>query len=165
MRIALGSDHRGDTATADLATYLKGRGHEVTVVDRGDGATSDYPDQAYNVATAVRQGQAERGILACGSGIGMSMAANKVRGIRAALVYDDVSARRSRAHNDANVLCISPEMTPLDQIRKIVDVWLATEFEGGRHARRVAKIAAIERGENPAEAKIEAEAEAEAGAG
>ena len=85
----------------------------------------------------------------------MSIAANKVTGIRAALVFDEISAGRSRRHNDANVLCLSPEMTPLDQIRKIVDVWLEEEFEGGRHAHRIAKIAAIEQGEDPTTIKNE----------
>ncbi len=149
MKIALGSDHRGDIVTADLLTYLKAQGHEPVAVGACDGQTCDYPDDAYLVATLVSQGQVDLGILSCGSGIGMSIAANKVDGVRAALVFDEISANRSRRHNDANVLCFSPEMTPVDQIRKIVDVWLATEFEGGRHERRLAKIAAIERGENP----------------
>jgi len=156
MRIALGSDHRGVAALADLVTYLRGRGHEVTVEGTCDGSPSDYPEQAYDVGMAIREGRADRGILACGSGIGMSIAANKVLGVRAALAYDELAAVRSRAHNDANVLCVSADLTSADQIRKIVDVWLTTAFEGGRHARRVAKIAAIERGENPAMMKAEA---------
>ncbi|MCZ6834342.1 MAG: ribose 5-phosphate isomerase B [Planctomycetota bacterium] len=155
MKIALGSDHRGDIVTADLATYLKGQGHETIVVGTCGGEACDYPDDAYQVAKAVSENRADRGILACGSGIGMSIAANKVDGIRAALVFDDVSAGRSRRHNDANVLCVSPEMTTLDQIRQIVDTWLETDFEGGRHTRRVEKIRAIERGEDPAELNIE----------
>ncbi len=150
MKIALGSDHRGDVVTKDLLLYLKTQGHEPVTYGSCDGETCDYPDEAYRVAKAVSEGEADRGILACGSGIGMSIAANKVTGIRAALVFDEISAGRSRRHNDANVLCLSPEMTPLDQIRKIVDVWLEEEFEGGRHAHRVAKIAAIEQGEDPA---------------
>ena len=129
-----------------------------------DGEACDYPDDAYLVARAVADGDADRGILSCGSGIGMSIAANKVNGVRAALVFDEVAAARSRRHNDANVLCLSPELTPVDQIRKIVDVWLAEPFEGGRHAKRVAKIAAIERGEDPATVTDDAET-AEAGAG
>ncbi len=149
MKIALGSDHRGDVVTKDLLLYLKTQGHEPIAFGACDEKTCDYPDEAYLVAKAVSEGEVDRGILACGSGIGMSIAANKVTGIRAALVFDEISAGRSRRHNDANVLCLSPEMTPLDQIRKIVDVWLEAEFEGGRHAHRIAKIAAIEQGEDP----------------
>ncbi len=155
MKIALGSDHRGDMVTSDLLLYLKTQGHEPFTFGSYDGESCDYPDEAWHVAKAVSKGDAERGILACGSGIGMSIAANKVHGIRAALVFDEIAAGRSRRHNDANVLCLSPEMTPLDQIRKIVDVWLKEEFEGGRHAHRVAKITAIERGDDPT--AIEAE--------
>ncbi len=150
MKIALGSDHRGDVVTKDLLLYLKTQGHEPVALGSCDEKTCDYPDEAYLVAKAVSEGEVDRGILACGSGIGMSIAANKVTGIRAALVFDEISAGRSRRHNDANVLCLSPEMTPLEQIRKIVDVWLEEEFEGGRHAHRIAKIAAIEQGEDPA---------------
>ncbi len=155
MKIALGSDHRGDVVTADMLQYLKSQGHEPIVFGSSDKEACDYPDGAYAVAKAVSQGEVDRGILACGSGIGMSIAANKVDGVRAALVFDEISAGRSRRHNDANVLCLSPELTPLEQIRKIVDVWLATEFEGGRHARRLAKIEAIERGEDPANVENE----------
>ena len=156
MKIALGSDHRGDVVTKDLLVYLKTQGHETVTFGLCEGETCDFPDEAYRVAKAVSEGEANLGILACGSGIGMSIAANKVTGIRAALVFDEISAGRSRRHNDANVLCLSPEMTPLDQIRKIVDVWLEEEFEGGRHAHRIAKITAIEQGEDPT--AIEAEA-------
>ena len=155
MKIALGSDHRGDMVTSDLLLYLKTQGHEPFTFGSCDGETCDYPDEAWHVAKAVSEGEADRGILACGSGIGMSIAANKVSGIRAALVFDEISAGRSRRHNDANVLCLSPEMTPLDQIRKIVDVWLEEEFEGGRHAQRVAKITAIEQGKDPTAIKNE----------
>lgn len=155
MKIALGSDHRGDIVTVDLISYLKAQGHDPVAVGTCGGEQCDYPDEAYLVARAVSEGKAERGILACGSGIGMSIAANKVDGVRAALVFDEISAGRSRRHNDANVLCLSPELTPLDQIRKIVEVWLDTEFEGGRHARRLAKIEAIERGEDPADVENE----------
>lgn len=112
MKIALGSDHRGDMVTSDLLLYLKTQGHEPFTFGSYDGESCDYPDEAWHVAKAVSKGDADRGILACGSGIGMSIAANKVHGIRAALVFDEIAAGRSRRHNDANVLCLSPEMTP-----------------------------------------------------
>ncbi len=103
----------------------------------------DYPDIADKVGHAVAKGDFDRGILICGTGIGMCIAANKVKGIRAALAYSPLSARRSRQHNDANVLCLSGEEPP-KQISEIVDAFLATEFEGGRHQRRLDKIRAME---------------------
>jgi ribose 5-phosphate isomerase B len=109
----------------------------------------DYPDMAYPVATAVATGDAQRGILICGSGIGMSIAANKVKGVRAALVHDEIGAEMSRRHNDANVLCLAADLLGVRLIERIIGIWLATEFEGGRHARRVSKITAIEQGHNP----------------
>ena len=109
----------------------------------------DYPDSAYLVGQAVSNGDANRGILLCSNGIGMAIAANKVPGVRAALVYDQNNALSSRKHNDANVLCLGGESTPTQQLQEIVEAWLSTDFEGGRHAMRVEKIIAIERGENP----------------
>lgn len=149
MRILIGSDHRG----ADILDHIQGpltrAGHEVETVAASPGNSSDYPDVAYPVATAVANGEADRGILICGSGIGMSIAANKVDGVRAALVHDEVSADMSRRHNNANVLCLPGDMLGLRIIERVVMTWLATPFDGGRHARRVNKIAAIEKGRDP----------------
>lgn len=155
LNIAIGADHRGDAAMKALAPQLRAAGHEITILGDCQGQACDYPDQAYLVARAVSQGQADRGILICGSGIGVSIAANKVPGIRAALVLDDLASAMSRSHNDSNVLCLSADTTPPKEILQIVDTWLKTEFEGGRHERRVNKIAAIERGEDPTTTPID----------
>ena len=150
MRIALGADHRGFEVAAHLADLLMRLGHHVQTSHHFDGKSCDYPDVAYQVARAVADGNADRGILLCGSGIGMCIAANKVRGVRAALVHDEVGADMSRRHNNANVLCLPADMLGNRFIDRIVQTWLKTEFEGGRHARRVRKIAAIEEGLDPA---------------
>ena len=150
MRIVVGSDHRGDAGAADLVDYLQHAGHDVEVVGSCGGESCDYPEPAYNVGEAVHRGVAERGILVCGSGIGMAIAANKVDGVRAVVVHDETEAEMSRRHNDSNVLCLAADRTPASGFPALVDTWLQTDFEGGRHARRVAKIAAIERGEDPA---------------
>ncbi len=150
MKIALGADHRGTDAIKAITEMLIANRH--TPVPKGVCKTRscDYPDMAYPVAQAVATGKADRGILVCGSGIGMSIAANKVKGIRAALVHDAVGAEVSRRHNDANVLCIPADMLGVRVIEQIVTAWLRTEFEGGRHERRVQKIQAIEQGLDPA---------------
>lgn len=144
MRIAIGSDHRGFAAKNRLAQSLRER--NITVADMGtDRAESvDYPDFAVLVARKVACGEADRGILLCGTGIGMSIAANKVPGIRAAAVHDEVTAELSRRHNDSNVLCVSADLLGERQIEQIAEIWLRTEFEAGRHARRVDKIRTIE---------------------
>ncbi len=153
MKIALGMDHRGIDVGEMLAAHLPGEGHEVQVLGQCDGESCDYPDVTWAVARAVADGEVERGILICGTGVGASIAANKVAGIRAALVGDSTTAELSRRHNDANVLCLAGDALSDDtRILRIVDAWLAAPFDGGRHARRVNKIAAIERGENPVEA-------------
>ena len=149
MRIALGADHRGDAAAKTLLGHLRQNGQDVTLLGDCHGQPCDYPDQAYLVARAVSEGEADRGILICGSGIGVSIAANKVPGIRAALVYDEVNAALSRSHNKANVLCLSADTTPMKELTSIIAIWLKTDFEGGRHERRVRKIEAIEHGEDP----------------
>lgn len=151
MKIALGSDHRGAEAVGALVEHLKEAGHEPAVFGLCTGEPCDYPDNAYLVARAVVGGAADLGILVCGSGIGMSMAANKVPGIRAALAHDEFTAEMGRRHNDANVLCLSGDLSTIDQARAMTDAFLGATFEGGRHARRVNKMTAIERGENPAE--------------
>ncbi|MBN2129976.1 MAG: ribose 5-phosphate isomerase B [Sedimentisphaerales bacterium] len=151
MKIAVGSDHRGYEAKQVVKAIIAQMGHEC--VDFGtDGTTPvDYPDLAYTVATAVSDAQAERAILICATGLGMSIAANKVRGIRAALCHDELSAQISRDHNDTNVLCLSGDQIGQVLLRKIVEVWIDTEFSGGRHQRRVNKITAIEEGRDPRE--------------
>lgn len=158
MRIALGSDHRGDASVKALVPSLRAAGHEAILLGDCNGQPCDYPDKAYLVAKAVSDGSVDFGILVCGSGIGVTIAANKVAGVRAALVFDEVAAGMCRAHNDANVLCMSGDTTPAKEMTKIVDVWLNTPFEGGRHERRVRKIEAIERGENPGELQVSADA-------
>lgn len=151
MKIALGSDHRGAEVREHLAEMLRGDGHGVQLVVVGNSKSCDYPDVAHPVAQMVAQGDADRGILVCGSGIGMSIAANKVHGIRAALVHDEIGAEMSRRHNNANILCLSADMLGMRIIDQIVRKWLSTPFDYGRHARRVQKIAAIEEGRNPLE--------------
>jgi ribose 5-phosphate isomerase B len=149
MKIAVGSDHRGFESKGQIRTIVTQMGHEC--IDFGTSNTHpvDYPDLAYLVARAVSNKEVERAILVCATGIGMSIAANKIKGIRAALCHDELSAYISRDHNDANVLCLSGDQIGEVLLRKIVEVWLNTEFSGGRHQRRVNKIAAIEEGKDP----------------
>jgi ribose 5-phosphate isomerase B len=119
-------------------------GHEVVDVGTDGKESVDYPDFAFNVATAVGEGRVDRGILICGTGIGMCIAANKVRNVRAAPCHDSITAEMSRRHNDANVLCLSGDLLGQELIDRMVRIWLTTDFEGGRHARRVEKIAKFE---------------------
>ncbi|MHC4167788.1 MAG: ribose 5-phosphate isomerase B [Planctomycetota bacterium] len=151
MKIAIGSDHRGFEAKQQIKAIAAELGHECIDFGTDDNTPVDYPDLAYLAATAVSNNQAERAILACATGIGMSMAANKVTGVRAALCHDELSAQVSRDHNDANVLCVSADQIGAVLLRKMVEVWLTTEFSGGRHERRVRKIHRIEEGGDPRE--------------
>ena len=146
MKIAIGSDHRGFEAKRRLIPLLQQLGHEVLDLgpERREGV--DYPDYALAVGLAVSEGRAERGILICGTGLGMCIAANKVRGVRAAPCHDSITAEMSRRHNDANVLCLSADLLGEELIDRMVRIWLETEFEGGRHARRVDKIVRFEGG-------------------
>lgn len=144
MRIAIGSDHRGFAVKQRLAELLGRLEHEVVDVGTHSAENVDYPDVASIVARQVSDAQVERGILICGTGIGMSIAANKFAGVRAAPCHDDLSAEMSRRHNDLNVLCLSADMLGERLIDRMVQIWLKTEFEGGRHARRVEKIQRIE---------------------
>ncbi len=153
MKIAVGSDHRGFEAKQQIKVIIAELGHECIDIGTADSNPVDYPDIAYLAAMAVSKKQADRAILACGTGIGMSITANKIKGIIAALCYDELTARISRHHNNANVLCVSGELLGDVLLRKIVEVWLKTEFSGGRHQRRVNKIAAIEEGKDPREIK------------
>jgi ribose 5-phosphate isomerase B len=149
MKIAVGSDHRGFDAKQVVKALIVQMGHECT--DFGTDGTSpvDYPDLAYVVGQAVAQKQVDRAVLICATGLGMSIAANKVRGIRAALCHDELSARIARDHNDSNVLCLSGDQIGEVLLRKIVEAWVETDFRGGRHQRRVNKITAIEEGRDP----------------
>jgi ribose 5-phosphate isomerase B len=149
MRVAMSADHRGASASKLLAEKLKRDGHEVLMVGECSGSVVDYPEPAYRVGRAVAEGKADLGLLICGTGIGMSIAANKVKGVRAAVVHDELTAQISRSHNDANVLCLSADLLGQKLIEGIVDVFLKTPFEGGRHARRVGKIRSIEDGRDP----------------
>ncbi len=151
MKIAIGSDHRGFEAKEQIKAILTQLNHEFIDFGTNDSNPVDYPDKAYAAAMAVSKKQADRGILICATGLGMSMAANKIKRVRAALCHDDLSAQISRDHNDANVLCLSGDQINEVLLRKIVEVWLNTEFSGGRHERRVRKIAAIEEGKDPRE--------------
>jgi ribose 5-phosphate isomerase B len=151
MKIALGCDHRGADAAKALAERLNNAGHETHLEHQNPGGTSDYPLAAFEVATRVAAGDAHRGILLCGTGIGMSIAANKVPGARAAALQDEITAEAARAHNDANICCLSADLLGPRLIEKIVDVFLTTDFQGGRHQRRIERIQRIERGENPAD--------------
>lgn len=153
MKIAIGSDHRGFEAKEQIKAIITDLGHEYIDFGTNDNNPVDYPDQAYLTAKAVSEKQVDRAILICATGIGMSMAANKVDGIKAALCHDELSAQISRDHNDSNVLCLSGDQIGEVLLRKIVEVWLSTEFSGGRHERRVRKISAIEQGKDPREIK------------
>jgi ribose 5-phosphate isomerase B len=146
MRIAVGSDHRGLHVKQRIVPLLQQLGHEVTDVGPDSSGSVDYPDYALEVARAVGDGRAERGILICGTGIGMCIAANKVRGVRAAPCHDSITAELSRRHNDSNILCLSADLLGEELIERMVRIWLETPFEGGRHARRVEKIMKYEAG-------------------
>lgn len=145
MKISIASDHAGFDEKELLKSYLIAAGHEVVDRGPGDDARVDYPDFAQLVAADVAQGAAERGVLVCGTGIGMAIAANKLPGIRAANVTSAEFAVLAREHNDANVVAVSGRFVSDEVNRAIVDAFLTTEFGGGRHAGRVEKIAALER--------------------
>ncbi|MEQ8848330.1 ribose 5-phosphate isomerase B [Botrimarina sp.] len=144
MRIAVASDHRGVELRRTVIAKLESLGHEV--IDNGaDGADSvDYPDFASVVAGKVSCGDVDRGVLICGTGIGMAIAANKFSGVRAAPCNDEVTAEISRRHNDLNVLCLSADLLSARVAERMLEVWSQTEFEGGRHARRIDKITSLE---------------------
>jgi len=149
MRIAIAADHRGYAAKEKVSLMLAEQGHEVVDFGTNSARSCDYTDMAYPAAKAVIEGKADRAILFCGSGIGMSMSANKVPGARAALCGDELTAHMSRQHNDANILCLAADLVGEELMRRIVEVWLETDFLAGRHQRRVEKIAMIERGLDP----------------
>ncbi|HLY08619.1 MAG TPA: ribose 5-phosphate isomerase B [Planctomycetota bacterium] len=146
MKIAIGADHAGFAAKEEIKSVIKALGHQVLDTGTSSDASVDYPDFADKVARAVIGGDAEFGVLICGTGIGMSIAANKVRGVRAAVVTDEKTADLSRRHNNANVFCAGARITPVVKIAESLRVWLQTPFEGGRHQNRVTKISALESG-------------------
>jgi ribose 5-phosphate isomerase B len=140
MKIAIGSDHGGFSLKEEIKTVLDELGHEYADFGCNSEESVDYPDFAVPVSEKVARGEFERGILICGTGIGMSITANKVKGIRCALVHDLFSAQATRAHNDSNVLAMGERIIGPGVAKEIVRIWLTTEFEGGRHQRRVDKI-------------------------
>src|SRR5262245_10181000 len=153
LRVAIGCDHAAVTLKDMLVRELSGRG--IAVQDEGtfSAESVDYPDFAARVARLVASGAADRGIVLCGTGIGVSIAANKIPGIRAALCHDVTTARLARAHNDANVLCLGGRTTGTTTALDLVTCWLETEFDGGRHVGRIAKITALESPQPHAAAK------------
>lgn len=147
MRIAIASDHAGKELKSQIMDYLTLTNN--AVLDYGVAADAtgsvDYPDYADIVASEVSNGRAERGVLICGTGIGMCMSANKFPGVRAALIFDEFTARMSRAHNDANIICLGSRTINSQRAIDFIKIWLATEFEEGRHKSRVDKITSIEK--------------------
>jgi ribose 5-phosphate isomerase B len=150
MKIAIGSDHRGFAVKTKVIELLKRLNQEVVDAGPQTPESVDYPDIASIVGKQVSDGTVDRGILICGTGIGMCIAANKFVGVRAAPCHDDLTAEMSRRHNDLNVLCLSADMLGEKLIDRMVEIWLKTDFEGGRHARRVEKIGDLEQKRPPA---------------
>ena len=148
MKIACGWDHRGYQLAGKLQHALRELGHEPVALGAASEESADYPDFAFRVGEAVARAECERGILLCGSGIGMCIAANKFSGVRAGTCHDDLTAEMSRRHNDLNVLCLSADLLGEKLIDRMVEIWLETPFESGRHARRVEKITALEQEAN-----------------
>jgi len=144
MKVALGNDHRGVAAKQRLANMLAGLGYEVEDFGAQTATSVDYPDYAIPVAEAVASRAADCGILICATGHGMCIAANKIHGVRAANIRDIVDAEMSRQHNDANVMCMSADLLGEEAMERMVKTWLDTKFDGGRHARRLEKIAKYE---------------------
>jgi len=149
MLIAIGCDHRGLNLKKAIMELLAELGYDYEDFGCYDTGSVDYPDTGGKVAQAVAKRRVDHGILVCSTGIGMSIAANKVPGVRAALCHDTFSAQRSRAHNDANVLCLGEWVVGEGLAKEIVKAYLAAEFEGGRHARRLEKVRALEEGKLP----------------
>ena len=146
MRIAVGSDHAGYALKTEVLAHLAAAGHEVDDLGADSAEVSvDYPLVGRSVGDAVADGRAERGVCVCGSGIGIGIAANKVDGVRAAVVHDVTSARLARAHNDANIMCLGQRLTGQATALDAVDAFFSTEFEGGRHQRRIDQITDQER--------------------
>jgi ribose 5-phosphate isomerase B len=145
MKIFIGADHKGFLLKQHLVELLRGQGHEITDVGTNSEESTDYPDYGLKVARAVAEGAAERGITICWTGNGMSIAANKIRGVRAGLCLNEDMAMLTRAHNNANVCSLASRYVSPEDAEKIVHVFLSTAFEGGRHVQRLEKIAAAEK--------------------
>jgi ribose 5-phosphate isomerase B len=144
MKIAIGADHAGFALKEQLRADLAAEGHQVMDFGTDSAESVDYPDYAQKVGREVSAGRVDRGVLVCGTGIGMEIAANKIEGVRAASAQSEEETRLSRAHNDANIVTFGARLIGHDQARRLLDIFLSTSFEGGRHARRIAKIAALE---------------------
>lgn len=144
MKIALGCDHGGLEHKNAIKEFLEEQGHQVNDFGIYEQVSVDYPEIAVKVCDSIIKGESERGILVCGTGIGMSLAANKVKGIRAAAVSEHFSAKYTRLHNDSNVLCLGGRVIGIGTALELADLFIKTEFEGGRHQRRVDKIMEIE---------------------
>jgi len=147
MTIAIACDHAATALKEELKQHLESQGHAVQDFGCGVGERAEYPVSACKAATAITSGGCQRGLLLCGTGVGISMSANKVRGIRAACCSEPYSAMLSRQHNDSNVLCMGARVVGSELAKMILDAWLDAEFEGGRHAARVDMIMAIENGD------------------
>lgn len=144
MKIAIGNDHAAVEMKNEIKAYLESKGHEVINFGTDTSDSCDYPVYGQKVAEAVASGQAEEGVLICGTGIGISLAANKVPGIRAAVCSEPVSARLAKQHNDANIIAFGARIVGLEEAKTIVDAFFDAEFEGGRHQRRIDLITAVE---------------------
>ena len=144
MKLGLASDHRGLGLLKVIASELEEMGHDVVLFAPPEGEAFDYPDQAGLVCELLKSDGIQRGVLVCGTGIGMCITANKYSGVRAALASDELSGQLSRSHNDANVLCLSGDLIGHALGRRIISIWMETEFEGGRHERRINKIALLD---------------------
>ena len=144
MKIAVASDHRGYVVKGKILALIAELGHEALDMGTDSSESVDYPDYGAKVAQAISSGAVDRGILICGTGMGMCITANKFAGVRACTCHDDLTAEMSRRHNDANVLCLSADLLGDRLVNRMVEIWLKTHFEAGRHARRVEKITRIE---------------------
>jgi ribose 5-phosphate isomerase B len=144
MKIAVASDHRGYHLKEKVISILKSKGHDIVDDGPATDASVDYPDFAALVAGKVSDGTVDRGILICGTGLGMAIVANKFPRVRAAACVDEVTAELSRRHNDLNVLCLSGDLLSSRSTERLVEIWMDTEFEGGRHQRRLDKILEME---------------------
>ena len=144
MRIAVAADHAGFEFKTRLIEELRSLGHEVADEGTDSPESCDYPDYAIPAARSVSEGKSDRAILVCSNGIGMGMVANRVPGVRAAVVYSERTAEMTRGHHDSNVLCLGAQQFPEEDLLKFVRVWLDSDFEGGRHARRMKKVRSLE---------------------
>lgn len=145
MKVAIGADHAGYQAKEELKVLLRALGHQAEDVGTSSEVSCDYPDYAEKVARKVAGGEADRGVLVCGTGIGMAIAANKVPGVLAAVVTDEKTADLSRRHNNSNVFCAGARILPVVKIAEALKVWLQTPFEEGRHVKRIEKIHGLEK--------------------